>query len=307
VGDFSAEPIKPILEFESAARAISGSQTASPAGRSIGAILIDRGRLSAHSAERILQLQKEKGIRFGDAAIMLGLVTEDDIRQALSDQFHYAYLPLGDTTLSRSLVAAYQPFSLAVEDLRALRSQLLLRWFDASVDRRTLAIVSPGPREGRSHIAANLAIVFSQLGERTLLIDADLRMSRQHHLFNLTNQVGLSDMLSGRCGFEAVIKISSLRGLSVLPAGVTPPNPQELLGRAGFSSWLQTLSENFDVIILDTPASTKFADAHTVATRAKAAVLVTRQHVSSLTHAGELARNLQEYGITLVGSVLNRG
>jgi protein-tyrosine kinase len=305
VGDFPAEPIKPFLDVESGA--ITGSRTASPTGRSIGAILIDCGKLSTHGAERILRLQKEKGIRFGDAAIMLGLLTDDDIRQALSDQFHYPYLPHGDVTLDRSLVAAYQPFSPAVEDLRALRSQLLLRWFDAGIDRRTLAIVSPGPREGRSHIVANLAIVFSQLGERTLVIDADLRMPRQHRLFNLTNQVGLSDMLSGRCGFEAVVKISSLRDLSVLPAGVTPPNPQELLGRAGFSSVLKSLSEDFDVIILDTPASTEFADAHTVATRAKAAVLVTRQHVSSLTRAGELARNLQEYGITMVGSVLNRG
>lgn len=282
-------------------------QTVPSAGRSIGAILIDSGKLSAQEAERVLRLQKEKDLRFGDAAIMLGLLVEDDIRQALSNQFHYPYLPLSDNTLDQRLAAAYQPFSPAVEDLRALRSQLLLRWFDTDADHRTLAIVSPGSREGRSHIAANLAIVFSQLGERTLVIDADLRRPCQHRLFKLTNQMGLSDMLSGRCGAEAVVKISALRGLSVLPAGVTPPNPQELLGLAGFSSLLQALCNDYDVIILDTPASTEYADALTVATRAKAAVLVARQHTSSLSYASELARNLQEYGIAVVGSVLNRG
>lgn len=275
--------------------------------RPIGAILVDRGRLGSYEVERVLQLQKDNGLRFGDNAVMLGLLSRDDIRQALSHQFNYPYLSPGDVTLDESLVAAYHPFSPPVEDIRALRSQLLLRWFDAAGDRRTLAVVSPNAREGRSHIAANLAIVFSQLGERTLIVDADLRKPRQHRLFKLANQKGLSDMLLGRCASEAVVKIPSLRGLSVLPAGALPPNPQELLGRAGFSSLLHGLYDSFDVIILDTPASTEFADANVVAARAEAAVLVTRRHVSSLARAGELARNLQEYGVTVVGSVLNRG
>jgi Mrp family chromosome partitioning ATPase len=114
-------------------------------------------------------------------------------------------------------------------------------------------------------------------------------------------------MLAGRCETGAVVAIGALRGLSVLPAGAMPPNPQELLGGPGFTSLLQKLREQFDVIILDTPAASGFADAHTAAQRAEAAVLVARQHVSSLTRAGELARNLQEYGISVVGTVLNRG
>lgn len=278
-----------------------------PAGRTIGAILVERGSLAPHDAERIVRLQQERGLRFGDAAIMLGLLTIDDIRQALSHQFDYPYLPLGDTTLDPSLVAAYQPFGPSGEDLRALRSQLLLRWFDTGANRRTLAIVSPGTGEGRSYIAANLAIVLSQLGERTLVVDADLRNPCQHRLFKLANQAGLSDMLSGRCETGAVVPIAALRGLSVLPAGALPPNPQELLGRPGFAALLRKLREQFDVIILDTPAACEFADAHTAAKRAEGAVLVARQHVSSLTRADELARNLQQYGISVVGTVLNRG
>lgn len=273
--------------------------------QSIGAILMDSGRLSAENAERILRLQKEQGKRFGEAAVELGLLDEDDIRFALSSQFDYPYLPTGDSSLSPELVAAYKPASPVVEQLRALRSQLMLRWFDVETERKALAVVSPGAGEGRSFIAANLAIVFSQLGERTLLIDADLRKPRQHELFKLGNGAGLSDLLAGRVNIEAVVRIPSLLGLSVLPAGAIPPNPQELLGRPAFIETLHTFSRDFDIIIIDTPPSNGYADAQTVAVRARAAIMLARKNQSSLPDVAQFARSLQQSGATVVGSVLN--
>lgn len=278
---------------------------AAGAGRSIGAILVDRGRLTPENAERILRLQKDEGLRFGEAAIRLGLLTEDDIRHALSHQFDYPYLPIEDTSLSKELVAAYQPFSPSVEQLRALRSQLMLRWFDSDANRKALAVVSAEAKDGRSYLAANLAIVFSQLGERTLLIDADLRNPSQHKLFKLGDGPGLSSLLSERAGMDVIKPITSLLGLSVLQAGPTPPNPQELLGRSAFPSLLQTLGHDFDVIILDTPAGTRYADAETVAVRAGAALMVARRNRTSLPKSSQLLRNLQQFGATVVGSVLN--
>ena len=275
--------------------------------RSIGNILIDVGRLSAESVEAILRLQSERGLRFGDAAIELGLLSDDDVHFALANQFDYPYLSAGDNSLSHELVAAYQPFSPVVEQLRVLRSQLILRWFDAEAQRKALAIVSPGKGEGRSFIAANLAIVFSQLGERTLLIDADLRAPHQHELFKLGSHTGLSEWLAGRAGTEAVVRIPSLRDLSVLQAGAVPPNPQELLGRPAFSEILQALGHNFDVIIIDTPATRDFADAQTIAVRSGGALLLARNDNTSLPDLAALARNLQQSGATLVGSVLNQG
>jgi chain length determinant protein tyrosine kinase EpsG len=272
---------------------------------SIGAILVDTGRLSTEDAERILRLQKEQGTRFGDAAIELGLLNEEDIRFALARQFDYPYLPAGDGSLSHELVAAYQPFSPVVEQLRALRSQLMLRWFDAPAQRQALAIVGPGHGAGRTFIAANLAIVFSQLGERTLLIDADLRTPRQHELFKLGKHPGLSGLLAGRIGPEAVVRVPALLGLSVLPAGTVPPNPQELLGRPAFSELLQAISRDFDVVIIDTPAASVYADAQTIAARAGAALLLARKNRSSLPDIAELTQSLQQSGATLVGSVLN--
>jgi len=142
---------------------VSMATGAPRANRSIGAILMDSGVLTPEDAERILLLQKEQGLRFGEAAVKLGLLSEADIQYALSRQFSYAYLrTAGDKKpLSDELVAAYQPFSPRVEELRAVRSQLMLRWFDKTEQRQVLTVVGTERSEGRSHLAANLAVVFS--------------------------------------------------------------------------------------------------------------------------------------------------
>ncbi|MES1987320.1 MAG: chain length determinant protein tyrosine kinase EpsG, partial [Pseudomonadota bacterium] len=100
------------------------------ADSSIGKLLLDLGKIKPEDAERILRLQKAENIRFGDAAQKLGLITEADIKQVLSLQFDYPYLQPNQGQFSKELVAAYKPFSKQVEALRALRSQLILRWFN---------------------------------------------------------------------------------------------------------------------------------------------------------------------------------
>lgn len=274
------------------------------ASQALGQILVESGRLSVADAQRIVEFQRESLARFGEAGRALGLITEDDLRFALSVQFDYPYLGR-DSGLSRELVAAHQPTSAKVEELRALRSQLMLRWFSTAPERKGLAVVSPGRGEGRSYLAANLAIVFSQLGERTLLIDADLRTPRQSQLFGLGKRAGLSDLLAGRAGLETIVPIPALRDLAVLPAGAIPPNAQELMGRPQFLKLLQSLAEEYDVMLMDTPAASHCADAHTVAVRAGAALLVARQAVSSVPKLMQLTHGLREFGVGVVGSVLN--
>jgi chain length determinant protein tyrosine kinase EpsG len=281
------------------------SSVGSGSHSSIGTILVDSGRLSSENAERILRLQIEQDKRFGDVGMKLGLLTEEDIRFALSRQFDYLYLPQSDTSLNHELVAAYDPFGSVVEKLRALRGQLMLRWFNAETRRNALAVVSPGQSEGRSFIAANLAIVFSQLGERTLLVDADLRNPRQQKLFKIGQSGGLSGMLAGRNGAEAIARISPLPGLSVLPAGAVPPNPQELIGRPVFAELLQTLIQNFDVVIVDTPGASTHAEALTIAVGTSSALVLARKNRSSVRDLATLARSLEQTRTTLVGSVLN--
>ena len=300
-----ALPRSPFVEVAGAARAgIDDVSQSARSSRALGAILIDAGRLSVADAESILRFQRQHGKRFGEAAMELGLLSREDIRFALARQFDYPCLPPGDTALDRKMVAAFRPDAAIVEQLRGLRSQLMLRWFDADADGKSLAIVSPARGDGRSFIAANLAIVFSQLGERTLLIDANLRTPVQHALFRTGKGPGLSAVLAGRAGHEAIVRIPSLRGLSVLPAGALPPNPQELLGRSRFNELLRSASRHHDVVLIDTPAAERCADALTIAARAGGALLIARKDRSALAGVKALTRDLQTV-CHVVGSALN--
>ena len=276
------------------------------AERSIGAILVDTGKLTLDEAERILRAQKEYGLRFGEAAIRLALVSRADMELALASQYDYPYLLRTENgEVSGELIAAYEPFSSQVEALRALRSQLMLRWFTGEEERRTLAVASPGRGDGRSYLAANLAVVFSQLGEHTLLIDADMRNPRQHELFKLDNHRGLSSLLSGRGEHSVIERIPSFVDLSVLSAGPIPPNPQELLGRPVFARLLDEMVHEYDVVIIDTPAAADYADVQTIAVRASGALLVARSSRTRVSEFRELSKTLSQSGVAMVGSVLN--
>jgi protein-tyrosine kinase len=293
-------------ETGSQERAQQGNSTSGPSGmQSLGSILVESGRLSQQNAERVLQSQQGTNVLFGDAAVQMKLVTQEDVRHALARQFDYSYLPSNDQSLSQDLVAAYRPFSPAMEQFRALRSQLILRWMQTGTRRRSLAVVSPAAGEGRSYIAANLAVVFSQLGERTLLIDADLRNPSQQRMFKLDHGQGLSGLLAGRAGLEAIVRIGAMRDLSILPAGPMPPNPQELLGRPEFTQLLETAQQEFDVVIIDTPPANDYSDAQNLAARAGNALLVARKDRTLAAQAVSLSAQLQQFGTRVMGSVLN--
>lgn len=272
----------------------------------LGQILVEGGRLAPEEVDRIVDFQRTHPVRFGQAGRLLGLLTEDDLRYALSVQFDYPYLG-ADSKLDARLIAAHRPDSSQAECWRALRSQLLLRWPGAGQRSRALVVVSPDRREGRSLAAANLAITFAQLGQRTLLIDADLRQPSLHTLFDVRQRLGLSDLLAGRLGEQAVTGIDGLARLCLMPAGTVPPNPQELLARPRFDQMLQALTQDHEVIIIDTPAAGQCADAQTVAVRAGAALLLARRHASSLSRLAQLGQGLSGFGVQLVGSVLNEG
>lgn len=273
----------------------------------IGALLVDSGKITLEQAERVMRLQQEKGLRFGDAAIKLGLITTADFDAVVAQQFEFSFLVPGSSELSGELVAAYAPFDPRIETFRAVRSQLMLRWFNPEVGLKHLAIVSPHRAEGRSHFAANLAIVFSQLGKKTLLVDADMRHPRQHILFNLENRAGLSTLLAGRADTEVVERILPLLNLSVLPAGPVPPNPQELLGRPLFQKLMVGMAKEYDVIILDTPAGNTHADAQTVAALAGGAFMVTRLDHTPISTVRALSDSLTgTTGAVLVGAIINK-
>jgi len=274
--------------------------------RSIGTILIHAGRLSLEDAELIMRAQRERGLRFGDAAVELGLLTQADIQFALSRQFDYPYLVRGESKVSESVITAYAPLNPQSQVISAIRSQLMLRWFDNEMAGKALAIISAQRREGRSFVAANLAVTFSQLGQNTLLVDADMRNPSQHTLFGLENRNGLSAILSNREEPDKVIqRIPDLPNLSVLPTGAVPPNPLELLARPLFPQLLLELAEAYDVILLDSPSATESADAQTIAVRAGAALLVVRKNASRLWQVRGVSDTVAQASTNVVGTVLN--
>ncbi|MDI1299014.1 chain length determinant protein tyrosine kinase EpsG [Methylotenera sp.] len=271
--------------------------------RSIGRLLLQLGKISTQDAEAILRAQKDLGLRFGDAALKLKLITEADISQVLSMQFNYPYLHAGQGNYSAELVAAYQPFSQQVEELRVLRSQVMMRWINEGY--KTLAVVSVNEGEGASFLAANLAIVFSQLGQRTLLIDANLRDPRQHKIFNLKEKLGLSDILADRAAMSVVTNVDSFVDLSVLGAGTLPPNPQELLNRDVFASFMHTAANEYDVILIDTTPGSYIADVQATVARCGGALLVSRLNHTRLSDVAEVRSQISMTGARVIGSVIN--
>lgn len=269
----------------------------------VGELLVSGGVLPADAVGRVMARQRELGIPFGEAAVDLGLVTRADVLLALAHQFDYPVLPVGDQGVSPELVAAFEPNSERVEALRQLRSQLVLRRA-AEPRLNTIAVVGVGRGEGRSWLAANLAVLFSQLGERTLLIDGDLRHPRQQELFRLAPAGGLTSRLAERGEKCALQPHPRFGQLSVLQAGIVPPNPQELLARAAFGAQLAVARDSFQMTLVDTPAAEIGADAQLVAATCGSAVVVARRHASSQPRVARLAASLREAGVNVIGGVL---
>src|SRR5450830_1581735 len=163
------------------------------------------------------------GARFVEA----GMLTEQNVQTVLSEQFNYATALVPTERMDKSLDIALAPFGMEAEAIRQIRAELSIRLSDQ--ERISLAIVSTAEGEGKSYLAASLALAFSQMGKRTLLIDADMRSPKQHLLFGVENKTGLSTMLAGRTAISAGVMAEGFPHLRVLCAGPKPPNPLEIL------------------------------------------------------------------------------
>jgi len=277
------------------------------ADQSMGELLVALGKLNSADVDRVVEHQRDKGMYFGEAAVDLKLVNQDDILRALSTQFGYTY-GKEDKTPSKEMVMASAPFGEQAEEFRSIRGQLLNNWL--TPDHKTLAVVSPGNKEGRSYVAANIALAFSQMGRSTLLIDADLRAPRQHEIFNSTSRIGLSMLLAGRVRMEDLdmlpSEVSAFEHLAVLGCGAVPPNPSELLSNGRISLIMRELKKYFDVIIIDTPSASYQADVISIASIAGSALLVARSGYTRMEDMKSLNSMLGQTKAKVVGAVLNQ-
>jgi protein-tyrosine kinase len=274
--------------------------------KSIGEIFRQSYNLSAEQVEKILAYQRTSPMKFGEAAVELGIVKKEDVLWALSQQFDYPYANEISERVNPELVLATTPFSQAAELFRGLRSKLMNSAFSGPDARRALAVVSPNVGDGKSFFAANLAIAFSQLGGRTVLVDADMRTPRQHELFDVDpNMAGLSTVLSGRTEISVIRPIQELPNLYLLPVGVQPPNPMELVQRPAFGMLLTELCAKFDTVIIDTPAASHGADSRVIAANAGAALLITKKNETSAADAKQLMEELGSMNVRIVGAIMN--
>lgn len=278
--------------------------------RSIGEIIRDTRDLSAEQVGQILAYQKTQGVRFGEAAIALGFATPDDVLHALAQQFNYAYAGEGGDKANPELVVLNQPFSQQAEAFRAIRAQILLRTQPGAVEgapkaKRALAVVSPNSGDGKTFFCANLAVALAQMGGKTLVVDADLRGPRMHEVFGVEAGTGLSGLLSGRRGDSVIKAVKGVPNLFVLPVGISPPNPLELLQGPAFGLLLRELLNKFDHVVVDTPAGQYGADGIVAASRCGVALVVARKDAARIGALQELVQNLSATGAQMAGVVMN--
>ncbi len=168
-----------------------------------------------------------------------------------------------------------------------------------------LMIAGAGPGAGKSFVAANLAAVCAQAGQRVLLIDADLRRGRLHHAFCDKSVPGLSELLAQRIGQDEAVRTSELEGLDYVSRGTVPPNPSELLMQRSFHDFLQAMSARYDLVVIDTPPVLAVTDAAVVGKLAGTSLLVVRYGVNPPAEIRAAKRRLESAGVRLKGAILN--
>ena len=206
--------------------------------------------------------------------------------------------------INERLIVHLQPKSPISESYRTLRTNILFTTPERP--KKVLMVTSSGPKEGKSTTVANLALTFAQMGNRTLLIDADLRKPILHDLFGLDRSIGLTNVLVGRCRLADAISVNSeLPNLGVLSCGTLPPNPAELLASANMRDLLQEVKQNYAMVLIDTPPTIAVTDASILSALVDGVLLVIRSSVTEREAVVRAYEQLTRVAAPMMGAVLN--
>ena len=201
------------------------------------------------------------------------------------------------------LITSEEPKSLAAEAFRALRTGL--HFSAINKDKKTMLFTSSFPKEGKSTISSNTAIVLAQSGARVLIVDCDLRRSSLHEKFGCTKSPGLSEVLTRDVTFEQAINKTAMPGLELLCAGTTPPNPSELLGSEEMRQLLINQRENYDFIVIDAPPVLAVTDAPVLTMVSDVVVLVMEAGRVPIKAAQHMKEILGRLNAPIAGIVMN--
>jgi capsular exopolysaccharide synthesis family protein len=212
--------------------------------------------------------------------------------------------PAADTPPSvPELVVHEHPTSGIAEAARAIRTNIL--FMSPDMPYRTLLVTSAGPSEGKTTVAACIAIAMAQAGRRVLLLDCDMRRPRLHKVFGKSKEVGITTALIGDPTIEELAIPTQVPNLHLLTTGPLPPNPAEILHSESFARLLRKLRDSYDCVVIDSPPVVPVTDAAILSNSVDGTVLVVRAFHTSKDLARRAARALHDVGAPLVGTVLN--
>jgi capsular exopolysaccharide synthesis family protein len=214
-----------------------------------------------------------------------------------------AVVPFDATARKAPLATVFAPHSARAEAFRHLRTNL--QFVDVDRPVKVIVVTSAVPDEGKSTTAVNLALAFAEAGKRTLLIEADLRRPKVAEYLGLEGAVGLSNVLAGQVDAPTVLQRWGPHALHVLPSGVVPPNPSELLGSRTMATLIDQFRDEFDIVVIDTPPILPVTDAAVVAAVADGAVMVTRAGRTAQARVRTALANLRSVDARVLGCVLN--
>ncbi|WP_299999791.1 polysaccharide biosynthesis tyrosine autokinase [uncultured Cedecea sp.] len=200
-------------------------------------------------------------------------------------------------------LALDNPIDLSIEAIRGLRTSLHFAMMEAS--NNVLMISGATPDSGKTFISSSLAAIISQPGQKVLFIDADMRRGYIHELFQMSNDKGLSDILSGKTSASDAVQTFHKAGFDVITRGMAPPNPSELLMHERFKQLLTWASENYDMVIIDTPPILAVTDAAIIGRSVGTSLVVARFEMNSVKEIMVCVQRLEQAGVTVKGAILN--
>ncbi|WP_446920387.1 polysaccharide biosynthesis tyrosine autokinase [Klebsiella pneumoniae] len=231
----------------------------------------------------------------------------------------YASIPVSETFAKRntqslrlrkktaneyeSFLAVENPADLAIESIRGLRTSLHFAMMEAR--NNVLMISGASPNAGKTFVSSNLAAIIAQTGQRVLFIDMDMRKGYTHKLFILNNDYGLSDILSGKIDISQTVKSVPLAGFDYISRGVTPPNPAELLMHRRLGELITWASQNYDIVILDTPPILAVTDAAIIGHYVGTTLMIARFEQNTIKEIEVSFKRFEQSGIMVKGCILN--
>lgn len=205
--------------------------------------------------------------------------------------------------IKQAFLAVENPADLAIEAIRGLRTSLHFAMMESR--NNILMISGASPNAGKTFVSTNLAAVIAQSGKKVLFIETDMRKGYTHNLFNVENTKGLSDILSGKMTVERAIQPLSMAGFDFIARGAVPPNPAELLMHKNFDALLSWASQNYEIVVLDTPPILAVTDAAIIGNYVGTTLLVARFEQNTAKEIEVSVRRFEQSGVIVKGCILN--